>query len=315
MFEFFNIPEAVEETGKVAALVTALFLAFFSLYEIISGQTRDGKKTFSDWAMSGLSLGFLATLQRPALTVVVFLLMAGLFPAHSGALAWLEAAYFWPTLVGFLLIDEYLHGRTHLFAHSRKPKSRWLGKVQNFYKAAHRPHHLNGGPDKRGEISASQTFVENWAWWLILPNYWFGLACLYLGLYEVFLWGTLSKVVWGMHVHTNWKWQYDLWLLNHHNSLVRKGMRVLCHIFTFPNMHHHHHSRTANSTKNMTNFISLFDWLLWGTLKIETERPKVYGWRQYNAESTSVLHRFFHSTEPLKEPRQREYASVSASKE
>lgn len=301
MLEFFNLPEAVREIGSTAAMVTAVFLLLFSLYEIVSGQTRDGKKSLKDWAMSGISLGFLATLQRPLLTVIVFLLMAAFIPAHAGALGWLEAQYFWPTLVGFLLIDEYLHGRTHLFAHSRKPKNRLLGKVQDFYRAAHRPHHLNGGPDNRGEISASQTFVENWAWWLILPNYWFGLACLYLGLYEVFLWGTVSKVIWGMHVHTNWKWQYDLWLLNHNSAFVRTGMRALCHVLTFPNMHHHHHSRTANSTKNMTNFISVFDWLLWDTLKIETERPKIYGWRQYDAESSSVLHRFFHSGDPIRE--------------
>ena len=313
MFEFFNIPEAVQEAYEVAAIVTALFLILFSLYEIISGQTQGGKKTWNDWAMSGISLGFLAAFQRPVLTVVVFLLMAWLFPAYNGAMAWLETQYFWPTLIIFLLVDEYLHGRTHLFAHSRKPKNRLLGKVQGFYKAAHRPHHLVGGQDNRGEVSASQTFVENWAWWLILPNYWFGLACLYLGLYEVFLWGSLSKVVWGMHVHTNWKWQYDLWLLNHRNSFVRKSMRALCHIFVFPNMHHHHHSRSANSAKNMASFFSIFDWLLWGTLKIETERPEVYGWRQYDTESASVLHRFFRSTEPLKDPHRGENASAHAS--
>jgi len=53
MFEFFNIPEAVQETGKVAAIVTALFLILFSLYEIISGQTQGGKKP----GMTGLCLG------------------------------------------------------------------------------------------------------------------------------------------------------------------------------------------------------------------------------------------------------------------
>ena len=82
----------------------------------------------------------------------------------------------------------------------------------------------------------------------------------------------------GAHVHTNWS--YDLYFLNHPKPWVRRTMRALCHVFTFPNQHHQHHSRTRNSARNMQNFLALYDWLLWKTLVIETKRPAVYGWKQ-----------------------------------
>jgi hypothetical protein len=72
-------------------------------------------------------------------------------------------------------------------------------------------------------------------------------------------------------------------------------MYALCHVFTFQNMHHHHHSRSANSTKNMCNVISIYDWLLWASLAIEEQRPKIYGWRQTRKEEFSPLYRFFNT--------------------
>ena len=44
-----------------------------------------------------------------------------------------------------------------------------------------------------------------------------------------------------------------------------------------------------------TNFIALFDWLLWNTLVIEEARPRVYGWAQTAQEERSALHRFFNT--------------------
>lgn len=98
-----------------------------------------------------------------------------------------------------------------------------------------------------------------------------------------------------MRVHTNWGRSCDLYLLNHPLAIVRKLMTMLCHMFVFPNQHHHHHSRGPNSAKNLTNFISLFDWLLWGTLVIEKDRPDVYGWRQCEKEELSPLYRLFNT--------------------
>ena len=45
----------------------------------------------------------------------------------------------------------------------------------------------------KGQLSVTQTFVNGWAWWFIMPNYTFQLVCLYLGLVEVFLVATLSR--------------------------------------------------------------------------------------------------------------------------
>ncbi|MEM9729707.1 MAG: sterol desaturase [Myxococcota bacterium] len=280
------------DASTVMGLITGVFVVAAIAYEWLNGKYEDGKKTKEDWLMGGLCISVLAAVQRPLLMGLVFFSMAALFPAFGGALHFIDTDYFWWGLLGFILIDEFLHGAAHKFAHMPKVKNKGLAKVQEFYRKAHRPHHLVGGNDGAGELSATHTFVEGWAWWLFLPNYTFGFIALYTGLYEIFLWGTLIKSAWGVHVHTNWN--YDLYLLNHPNRFVRKGMYALCHVITFPTMHQHHHSRGKNSAKNMQNLLALYDWLFWG-LVIETERPKTFGWRQRKAEEHDVIHRFFHT--------------------
>ncbi len=292
---FGLISPAAHYMATSMSYVTISCLAFFLLYEWLAGRNKDGKKTKEDWAMAGLSLGFLAAVQRPLLTLFIFFAMTALFPTYAGEFRWLEVEYFWPGIVIYFLIDEYLHGRAHLFTHSGKTKYKWLNKIQSFYKLAHRPHHQNGGNDGKGELTVTHTYVEHWGWWLALPNYWFGLICLYLGFYELFFYGTVFKAIWGMHVHVNWGKSYDLYLLNHKNPIISKTMYALCHVFTFPNMHHQHHSRSKNSAKNMCNVISIYDWLLWDSLVIEKERPKIYGWRQTDKEEFSPLYRYFNT--------------------
>ncbi|MEM6580562.1 MAG: sterol desaturase [Pseudomonadota bacterium] len=295
MFTEFITNESQQAAIDLVAYIGGAGLIVFMAYEWLFKRNKGGRKTKQDWSMAGLAIGFLSVVQRPLLLIVIFLGLSFAFPAYAGALNWIEQAYFWPCLLAYMLIDEYLHGRMHLFAHSRRPKQPWLQKVQAFYKVAHRPHHLIGGNDGRGQLSVTQTFVEHWGWWLALPNYWFGLACLYFGFYEVFIWGTVVKSLWGMHVHTNWGQGYDLRLLNHPKTWVRKSFRALCHVLVFPNMHHQHHSRSANSAKNMTNMIAIFDWLLWDTLVIEDSRPETYGWRQSTEEENNPLYRFFNT--------------------
>ncbi|MEM7138422.1 MAG: sterol desaturase [Myxococcota bacterium] len=291
MFSELNASTVVGLAGGVALVVGIL-------YEWLAGKYKDGKKTREDWLMGGLSASFLSIVQRPLLLVVVFAAMTGLFPAHEASLNFIDTQYFWWGLLGFILIDEFLHGATHKLAHIPKVKNKVVRRVQEFYRKAHRPHHLVGGNDGKGELSVTHTIVEGWAWWLFLPNYAFGFAALYLGLHDIFIWGTLIKGVWGLHVHTNWN--YDLYFLNHSNKYVRKAMYALCHVITFPTMHQHHHSRGKNSAKNMQNLLALYDWLFWG-IAIETERPKTFGWRQKAAEEHDVIHRFFH-TKPKPAP-------------
>ena len=156
---------------------------------------------------------------------------------------------------------------------------------------SHRPHHLAGGKDNKGQLSVTQTFVNGWAWWLIMPNYTFQLVCLYLGLVEVFLVGTAIKGIWAAQTHVNWNW--DLYFHNHKWAWVRKTMWALAHVLTFPTQHHHHHSRGPNSAKNVTSTLAIYDWLIFGTLAIEKEKPQTYGWRQKDDEASSVLKRYF----------------------
>jgi len=233
----------------------------------------------------------MVVVQRPLVLLLLTLGLSGLFPGSAGSLAWLEDQYFLPTLIAFFCIEEFIHGAFHLFAHSRRPKNRLLQWVQAFYKMSHRPHHLAGGQDNKGQLSVTQTFVNGWAWWLIMPNYTFQLVCLYLGLVEVFLVGTAIKGIWAAQTHVNWNW--DLYFHNHQWAWVRKTMWALAHVLTFPTQHHHHHSRGPNSARNVTSTLAIYDWLIFGTLAIEKEKPQTYGWRQKDDEASSVLKRYF----------------------
>ncbi|MAY38791.1 MULTISPECIES: sterol desaturase [Spongiibacter] len=275
-----------------AHFVTA-FIIVFAIWEWFSGRARGARKSREDWQMAGLSAAGMVLIQRPLLLFGIAWIAGAIIPQFHDSLAWLESEYFWVTLIGYIALEELLHGAGHWFAHSRRPKNTWLRRAQNLYKIGHRPHHLSGGNDGKGELSVTQTFVEHWTWWFIMPNYWFQFLALYLGLTEVFVIGTVFKGLWAAHNHVNWN--YDLYLLNHRWAWVRNSMYGLCHLFTFPTQHHHHHARGKNSGSNLCNLLSIYDWLLFKTLVIERERPAIYGWRQSPEEEHSALHRYFHT--------------------
>lgn len=273
------------------ALILTVFIVLAALWEVLGGRTREGRKSREDWSMAFLATFMMVVVQRPLVLLLLTLGLSALWPSSAGALAWLDSDYFWPTLLVFFCIEELLHGAFHLFAHRRRPAWRPLQWVQAFYKMNHRPHHLCGGEDGRGQLSVTQTFVNGWAWWFIMPNYTFQLLCLYLGLVDVFLVGTLIKGLWAAQTHVNWNW--DLYFHNHRWAWVRAMMWGAAHILTFPTQHHHHHARGPNSAKNVTSTLAIYDWLLFGTLAIEKEKPAVYGWRQKEQEAHSVLKRYF----------------------
>lgn len=266
------------------------FILALALWEFASGRSRDGRKSRQDWHIAGISGLGMVLIQRPALVAIVALLGGLLVPQYRGGLQWLEQQYFWPALIGYVMIEELLHGAGHWFAHSRRPRSRALRCLQSLFKVGHRPHHFSGGNDGRGQISVTQTFVEHWLWWFVMPNYWFQFVALYLGLVEVFVIGSVFKGLWAAHNHVNWN--YDLYFLNHRRRWVRRLATGLCHVFTFPTQHHHHHARGRNSGRNLCNLLALYDWLLFRTLVIEREKPAIYGWRQSPEEEGSALYRY-----------------------
>ncbi|GAA4097856.1 sterol desaturase [Zhongshania borealis] len=276
---------------NIVNLSVILFIILASAWEWSAGRNSNGKKSREDWGMAFIAAFGLSAIQRPALIFAIAGLGAIVAPHFQGSLSWLEDAYFWPVLIAYIFIEELLHSGAHFFSHARRPRWKPLLVLQQLYKIGHRPHHFSGKNDGRGELSVTQTFVEHWLFWFIMPNFWFQFICLYLGLTEVFLIGTVFKGLWAAHNHVNWN--YDLYFLNHRWSWVRKTMRGLCHVITFPTQHHHHHARGKNSVKNMSNLLALYDWLLFGTLAIETERPKQYGWKQSPQEEHSVWYRYF----------------------
>lgn len=267
-----------------------LFIVVAMVWEVLAGRTRDGRKTREDWNMALLTATVMVLVQRPALVLVTAFIGGLLVPQWQGVLAGFEAANFWWVLLGYIALEEFLHGIGHWFAHARRPKSQHLQRLQALFKMGHRPHHLSGGNDGRGQLSVTQTFVEHWLWWFIMPNYWFQFFCVYLGLTEVFLVGTAIKGLWAAHNHVNWN--YDLYFLNHPQAWVRKTMYGLCHILTFPTQHHHHHARGKNSGSNLCNLLAIYDWLVFDSLVIEREKPAIYGWKQSPEEEHSVLTRF-----------------------
>lgn len=276
---------------QLTMLVTA-FIIISAVWELLSGRTRNGHKTGQDWKIAFLASFMMIVVQRPLVLLLITLGMTALLPGSAGSLAWLEEQYFLPTLIAFFCIEEFIHGAFHLFAHSRRPSNKVLQWIQAFYKMSHRPHHLAGGQDNKGQLSVTQTFVNGWAWWFIMPNYTFQLLCLYLGLVDVFLIGTAIKGIWSAQTHVNWNW--DLYFHNHKWAWVRKTMWGLAHIITFPTQHHQHHARGPNSAKNVTATLAIYDWLVFRTLAIETSKPEIYGWRQNDDEANSVLKRYFY---------------------
>ncbi len=267
-----------------------LFIVVAMVWEVLAGRTRDGRKTREDWNMALLTATVMVLVQRPALVLVTAFIGGLLVPQWQGVLAGFEAANFWWVLLGYIALEEFLHGIGHWFAHARRPKSQHMQRLQALFKMGHRPHHLSGGNDGRGQLTVTQTFVEHWLWWFIMPNYWFQFFCVYLGLTEVFLVGTAIKGLWAAHNHVNWN--YDLYFLNHPQAWVRKTMYGLCHILTFPTQHHHHHARGKNSGSNLCNLLAIYDWLVFDSLVIEREKPAIYGWKQSPEEEHSVLTRF-----------------------
>ncbi|MFT5594542.1 MAG: hypothetical protein ACI8SR_002933 [Oceanicoccus sp.] len=280
----------MEDLLKVAVII---FIAVAAIWEFATGRDRGGKRTKKDWQMAFLATFMMAVVQRPVLAIVISVLLGSAFPASAGSLTWLQDKYFWFALLGYFCIEEFLHGGSHLFAHMKRPKNKTLQWTQAFYKMSHRPHHLSGGPDNQGQLTVIQTFINGWAWWFILPNFWFQIACLYLGLTEVFIIATVFKGLWAAHTHVNWN--YDLYFLNHKYKWVRNTMWALCHVICFPTQHHQHHSRGKNSAKNVTATLAIYDWLIFKTLAIETTKPEIYGWRQSEDEANSVFKRYFNT--------------------
>lgn len=272
------------------ALIPFVFFALCVVYEWATGNYSGGKLNAIDLKMAAIAGIFVNAVQRPMVAVLVFAMAGYLFLPYQGAFEPYEESYFWWLLLIYILLEEYFHGLGHWFAHTRTPKRAWLRPLHKLFRTAHRPHHLIGNDDEKAEITVGQTFVEGWTYWLLMPNVWFAFIAVFLGLYQVALIGGTIKVLWSMHVHVNWK--YDLYLLNHPNKIVSEATYILAHVFTFPNQHHQHHARGKNSAKNMHNFLSLYDWLIYGTLVIEKTTPERYGWRQTDEERGSALYRF-----------------------
>lgn len=283
----------MEINENMNVIAVAVFISAALIYEWRTGKFKNGKKTKEDWKMFGISIAALSLVQRPLIMLATFGVLTLLVPQFHESLRFMEQQWFAFTLIGFLMLEELLHGMGHFFAHSRRPKARWAQYLHALYRLGHRPHHFSGSNDGKGEVNVTQSFVEGWTWTFLMPHYWFHYITIYLGLYETFIVGMTIKGVWSVHNHVNWN--YDLYFHNHRWAWVRKAMWCLCHVFTFPTQHQHHHARGANSAKNMTNFLALYDWLVFKTLVIEKERPKTFGWRQSEQEERDVLHRFFNT--------------------
>lgn len=273
-------------------IVVAVFLIGATAFELVTSRATQDQKSKQDWHMAGICLSAMVLIQRPAVYLGAYYGLSYLIPQYQGALRWLDQDYFWLALILFLLLEDLLHGFGHWLCHTRPFHSKGLRTLQAFYKVAHRPHHFTGSNAGQGRVTATQTFVEGWAYWFLMPNYWFQYIALYLGLYEAFMVGLIIKGCWSVHNHVNWN--YDLYFLNHPWAWVRKAMRGLCHILIFPTQHHHHHARGANSAKNLHNLFAFYDWLLWKTLVIENAPPNICGWRQSEQEQ-NALYRFFNN--------------------
>jgi sterol desaturase/sphingolipid hydroxylase (fatty acid hydroxylase superfamily) len=105
--------------------------AFFilALLEAVFGAYNRAKFRKTDWITSVLSVVQFIGVIRPLIVIMVALILTYFFPNYRG---YLENMNFWVALIGYLLIDDFLHYWVHRIAHEND----WLWKF-------HETHHAS----------------------------------------------------------------------------------------------------------------------------------------------------------------------------
>lgn len=204
-------------------------------------------------------INFLALLQdrvvvQPTIAFVSAYLFGHLIPQYKGALS---DAPFWPSLIIFMLSQDFIHYWFHRKAHEWK----WLWRL-------HRTHHSSS------EMSLMVTARLNILWQLILPVTYYAGAAIYLGLTKVFFIAYTIKQLITLSTHSDRR--FDLFFYKF--TWFRPILWLYEHVFTTADAHHAHHGIGDNGCP-MGNYapVMMFWDFVFGTAKLPHQRQQKIG--------------------------------------
>lgn len=244
--------------------LTLITMATLFTLELFRGTYRRDKVTLNDWVINVTSF-LQENFIRPIFALAIAAACVILLPAYRGLLADLP---FWPTLIAFLFIQDFIHYWYHRIAHQWTP-------LWNIHRVHHSPKSMSVMVNSRINIF----------WQLLMPvNYVSGVA-IYMGLLEVFLVWWVFRAVLNFLNHTEIRWDLPLYKIKALKPLIW----LVEHIFTTPDAHHAHHGYGEKGSP-MGNYapVMIFWDHVFGTAKlphsqqefIGIEGDPVYPWYQ-----------------------------------
>lgn len=221
-----------------------ILIAILLPIEIFRGAYRKEKMSGNDWLINVLSF-LTESLTRPLFAFAIAYLLAQMIPSSKGALAELP---FWPTLIAFFFLQDFIHYWYHRLAHE------WPS-LWNIHRVHHSANHMSILVNSR----------INFLWQLLMPvNYVSGLA-IYLGLTEIFVVWWAFRAWLNFLTHTEIRWDLPLYNI----AALKPLVWAVEHLLTTPDAHHAHHAFGKNGMP-MGNYapVMIFWDFVFGTAKL-----------------------------------------------
>jgi sterol desaturase/sphingolipid hydroxylase (fatty acid hydroxylase superfamily) len=229
-----------------------------AIMEGILGAYNSGKFKKTDWITCILSVVQFIGIIRPLIIVLVAVVLTYFFPEQQGFLSEMN---FWYALIGYLLIDDFLHYWVHRIAH----ESDWLWRY-------HETHHASE------DLNVFVTFKTNLFWLLFLPELYFGGACLWMGLVWPLIVAHTFKGALEFFYHFNGR--PDLVL--HRNKYLKPIGWLLERLIVLQDTHHAHHGNGENGRQRSNYSGTLMIWdLVFGTAYFPHGEQGSYGVDEY----------------------------------
>lgn len=241
---------------KHEVLVLAI-IAFFGLIETLGGFYANSKRNRDDVLIETFNTFMLMVFTKPLIVFATISALNWAVPSTDGALSLLP---FFVSLVGFLLVDDFLQYWYHRFAHEYK----WLWKL-------HRAHHT------ATELGLMVSYRNAIYYYMLMPNiWWLGIATYFLGGVPVAV-GIVLKQVVIVSSHSLVTWDSFF----HRRPWLKPVLRLIERIVVTPAFHHAHHAVSkidgvGNPNGNFGNMLSIWD-QMFSSASFSHAFPTAYG--------------------------------------
>lgn len=232
---------------------TLIIMLTLFILELFRGAYSSKNVSLNDWVINILSFAQ-ENFIRPLFALAIALLCAKSLPAYQNQLNELP---FWPTLIGFFFLQDFVHYWYHRIAHQWTP-------LWNIHRVHHSPTSMNVMVNSRINIF----------WQLLMPvNYISGVA-IYMGLAEVFVLWWVFRACLNFLNHTEIRWDLPLYRI----KFIRPLVWLVEHIITTPDAHHAHHGYGEKGSP-MGNYapVMIFWDHVFGTAKLPHSKQDVIG--------------------------------------